>query len=266
MAHNRSDPTHTKSLRKRYARKLRGGYRDTNTLLRQGVGEEDALRLAPDALARDMPSFQFTTDPRKHQAFMDWLRRQLEQDVLTLISRNGNIYIRRAYEAGVRHADRALRREGVTIPQPELSRIFNAPVHFQTVQMLYTRNFEALKGINEAVAKDISRTLSEGFTQGWNPRKMARKLTDRVDAVGIHRATVLARTEVVNAHAHATLNRFEEAGIEEVSGRAEWSTADDERVCSICRPMDGEVFTIAEARGKIPAHVQCRCAWLPVIE
>jgi SPP1 gp7 family putative phage head morphogenesis protein len=42
-------------------------------------------------------------------------------------------------------------------------------------------------------------------------------------------------------------------------------TAGDLRVCPMCQGLNGKVYTIKEARGLIPVHPQCRCAWVPVM-
>ena len=44
---------------------------------------------------------------------------------------------------------------------------------------------------------------------------------------------------------------------------AEWSTAGDDRVCPLCGPLEGSVMTVKEARGLLPRHPNCRCAWIP---
>lgn len=44
----------------------------------------------------------------------------------------------------------------------------------------------------------------------------------------------------------------------------EWITARDERVCPICRPMDGKV-TLLDTNDRPPAHPNCRCTEVPVI-
>jgi SPP1 gp7 family putative phage head morphogenesis protein len=83
--------------------------------------------------------------------------------------------------------------------------------------------------------------------------------------VGIKRARVLTRTEVINAHAEATLNSYTEAGLEGVTVNAEYTTAGDNKVCPKRRKLEGKVYTIAEARGVIPMHPNCRCAWIGVV-
>jgi len=44
---------------------------------------------------------------------------------------------------------------------------------------------------------------------------------------------------------------------------AEWATADDDRVCKLCAPLDGVVLKVGEARGLLPRHPNCRCCWTP---
>lgn len=263
LAQARRDPTRSKTLRRRYARRLRGGFSDINTQIRRGVRDADIFLL--EALAEPPPRFTFETDDEKVEAFVAWLRRQQNQEVLTVIRRDDNKFVRGAYGKGIRHADKQLRKQGIDVPEEDLAAVFNRPVHSDALQLLYTRNYEALQGITDDVAKEISRELTDGFAQGWGPRKMARSLTDRVDAVGKTRATTLARTEVINAHAESTLTRFEEQGVDQVTVQAEWLTAGDDRVCADCQALEGNVYSIDEARGLLPRHPRCRCAWAPKV-
>lgn len=292
------DPTRTKTLRRRYAQRLRGRIAEINTEVRRGVRDRDVFGLeldldrgrrrgrAGEALAERVPAFRFETDDRKIEAFRDWLDRQLDQEVLSVISTDRNQWIQAAYGRGLQHAQTALRDSGIQVSEQEVQSLFNQPVHQDTVQRLYTRNFQALEGITDEVGKQISRELADGFAQGVGPEKMARSITDRIDSIGKTRATVLARTEVINAHSEATLNRFEEHSVDEVTIKAEFTTAGDARVCPLCLAREGEVVTIQEARTetfefspgedqpsslageypiKPPIHPQCRCAWLPVV-
>lgn len=282
-----SDPTRTTTLRRRYAQRLRGAFADINTKIREGVRDRDVFRLSSEALADDIPPIQFETDDRKVDAFMHWLRQQQESDILTVIEQDQNTFVRSAYGRGLQHAQTELRKEGVEIPVEELQDVFNLPVHQETLQILYTRNYEALQGITNEVAKQIADELTTGFSQGWNPRKMAREITDRVDSIGKTRATTLARTEIINAHSEATLNRYEQLGVDGVTIKAELTTAGDRRVCPLCKAREGKTVTIEEARSETfryeadddeppslsgtyrirpPIHPSCRCSWLPVVQ
>lgn len=57
----------------------------------------------------------------------------------------------------------------------------------------------------------------------------------------------------------AAIQAFDDAGITEV----EWVTQKDERVCSECGGLDGQVFPLDEIPPK--PHWGCRCFWRPVI-
>lgn len=262
------DPTRTKTLRKRYAQKLRVGFSDINTEIRRGVRDRDVfgLDVGGDALADRVPSFRFTTDDQKSEEFLRWLRQQQEQDVLQTISTDRNTWVESAYSRGVQHADTTARQAGVEVPTRPIEATLRQPVHRDTLQLLYTRNFEALEGITNEVSRQVGRELTQGFAEGVNPDEMARRITDRVDKIGKTRATTLARTEIINAHSTATLERYDELGVEEVGVKAEFTTAGDLRVCPECAALEGEVLKVEEAKGLIPLHPNCRCAWLPVVK
>src|SRR5690606_28972829 len=40
-------------------------------------------------------------------------------------------------------------------------------------------------------------------------------------------------------------------------------TAGDDSVCELCGSLEGVIFTVEEARGLLPRHPNCRCAWIP---
>lgn len=288
LAVAQADPTRTTTVRENYASKLRGALAGISAKIRSGVGERDVFGLdrGTEALATEIP-FQFTTtgNSEKHNAFMDWLERQIENDVLTVVTRGDNTYIQSSYEAGIRHAQAELRRQGVEVTPQQLE-AFSLPVHQESLELLFARNFSELKGITEEMSRQISRELTEGFAQGQSPRTIARSITDRVDKIGKTRATTMARTEVINAHAEATLNEYERHSVDNVTVRAEFTTAGDRRVCPLCRFREGEVVTIQEAREdsfrfeasgdqppslsgtyslKPPIHPNCRCAFIPVV-
>ena len=65
----------------------------------------------------------------------------------------------------------------------------------------------------------------------------------------------------VRAHNEGQLDSLESLGVDEIGVMVEWSTAMN--ACKLCQPMEGVVFTIKEARGMLPRHVNCRCAYLP---
>jgi SPP1 gp7 family putative phage head morphogenesis protein len=263
------DPTRTKTLRRRYAQKLRGGFARVVTPMREGVAENDIFGLKKSrreslVAPPDNRVFRFSAEAERIDAFEEWLSNAHQEEVLSIISKDGNEFVRSAYGRGIKHADARLKEAGIDVPDEDLRQVFNKPIHRDKLQTLFVKDFRALEGVTDAVEKETTRIIAEGLTEGVNPNEMARRITDRVDKIGKTRATTLARTSVIDAHAEATLNRYDRMGVEEVGAKVEFQTAGDTRVCPICASLEGTTLKVAEARGMIPQHPRCRCAWLPV--
>jgi len=230
-----------------------------------GAARDLVEQLASDFDPEDLVSrdFEFDRLARKHEEFMAWLRAQQEAGVLEVISRDGNTYVRSAYERGWKNATSWMEEDPL---QSDVATALQRPVHQDKLSLLYERNFEALQGITQEVSREISRELAEGLTEGVHPDEMARRLTDRVDKIGRTRATTLARTEVMYSHNEATITTYERAmGPDvEVQVKAEVSTAGDQHVCDICEPWEGKTLPLDKARRDGPPfHPRCRCIVLP---
>lgn len=257
-------PTATLTTQREYARALTSPMTAIISEIREGVVDRDVLglqstqRFEPD----DLPQFDFPSDDAKRDAFMDWLDAQQERGVLSVISPDENEFIDDAYISGMGQADTLLEDAGADTPSLSVSAAFDQPIHQDRVATLYTRNYELLEGITEDMADEIRGELSQGMVDGINPRDMARNLNDRVDKVGRTRATTLARTEVMHSHNDAALTRYDE------------SPADIERVdvltsdpCDLCASYAASgPYPIQEARGGLPLHPNCVCAYRPVVK
>jgi SPP1 gp7 family putative phage head morphogenesis protein len=274
----RVDPTHTAMVRRAFDAEVRRRFmaivrdleRDLPELL-----EGREMQVVTHADAMDAPRYIFERSAEKEAAFMRWLRRQVQARVLTV--REGtdmasagarhwsNVYIDTAYQRGIRQAGANLRRGGAKVEQSWISQAFNRPVHADRVGIIYTRTFNDMRKVTEVMAQKMGEVLARGMAEGRNPLDIARDLRDRVERIGITRARLIARTEVIASHADATLNSYEEAGVEGVAVESEWTTAGDGRVCPECEANEGKTYTLAEARGLIPLHPNCRCAWLPKV-
>lgn len=272
----RVDPTQTITLRKRYERAI--VRRIIN--LRKKIAPAVTDLLGSVAVANARQRYTFPTDAGKVPAFRRWLDRMVDENILEVVSRDGatitgrrnwqDVFVRSAYQKGLSDAYGRLAETGYVNPldisgramAPSAS-MFNVPIHARTLESLFTRNFEDLRGITDAMSSRISRALTQGLAEGRSPLRIASILRKEVDGVGIRRARVLARTEIIRAHAEATLNSYQQAGVEGVDVMAEWLTAGDGKVCSVCASLSGRVYTIAEAKGMLPRHPNCRCAWIP---
>lgn len=246
---------------------------DAKLLRMLGIGAI-VPRATRDAAPLDPGRFVFTTSADKVDGFMAWLREQENEGVLEVMPGTpmnaaartawSNVYVETAYQKGLRDAGAKLREAGANVAPRWIEGAFSRPVHADRLGLAFTRTFSDLKGITESMDRRISRILGVGLANGDNPAVIARRINETINKIGVTRARMLARTEVINAHAHATLNAFEEAGIEGVEVEAEWLTAED--ACPECVALEAAgPYTIEEARALIPAHPNCRCAWAPKV-
>ena len=280
----RYDPTRTGAVRRSYTADVTRRLKRVATLVRQTVVEDDAFGLRPSApLAFESAGrnrFVFGTVDERRDAFLAWLQEQIDREVLEVVGGAGNpltglsnwqnAYIRATYLKAVTQVDGDLLPASPTLPGIRVpgnpNDIFTIPYHTSALQRLYTRAFDRLRGITAEMSVQIGERLALGLAQGLPNQDIAKSLVDRVEKIGITRARMLVRTEVIAAHADATLNRLEnDYGVGAVVAEVEFATARDAVVCPRCAALDARIYTIAEARGVIPVHPNCRCAWKPAI-
>lgn len=277
------DPTRTTGLRGSFAAAMKRRFRVLRGLIREALTERDML----GGIA---VQFEYTRSGDKVTAFMEWLRRQVDQNILyaQAIPQGGqaierawtDIYIRRAYEAGAVRGRQEMRAAGYKVPALAAAEVMTMPVHADRAGVIYARVYEELRGITAQMDRDISRILAQGMIDGDNPRTIARNINRTINGgldmevktrAGItrliparQRAVMIARTEVIRAHHLANVQEMINWGVEGVFVKAEFRTAGDDRVCDECADLDGNVYSMQEAQALIPVHPNCRCIVLPI--
>ena len=294
------DPTHTTGLRNAFARDMKRRFTELEVVIKKAVVGDDCFGLTPKTHTLQMSTpgkeaFAFSRSADKVNEFMKWLQIQIDKGIIEVSKYQQvgssaesvwtNMYIADSYKRGVIRARYELIKAGYKVPSMEDSGGINVsmmnPFHIDRVGLLFARVFSDLKGITAAMDMQISRVLAQGMADGDGMMLIARKLVATINGKGAGelgitdtlgrfipakvRAEMLARTEIIRSFADATLVEFRNWGVLGVSAKAEWSTAGDDRVCEKCAPMEGKVFTLDEAEGKIPFHTRCRCCWLPWI-
>jgi len=248
----------------------------------QWIEHDDELGLAPVAsprrsLVKNARGYAFATDSEKLGAFQQWLKEKVDKGILGVVDGTDpkkpwtSEFVVRGWQKGIGHGfdqvNKAANAAGGAFyaggKSAFLKSSFGQPEQMDKAKLLATRSYESLKGITADMAGKLNRILSEGISQGKSPRDVARTITKEVEGISRNRAERLARTEIIYAHAEGQLDAFEKLGVEEVGVQAEFLTTGDGRVCAKCREWEGTILTIEEARGLIPLHPSCRCAWIP---
>ena len=106
----------------------------------------------------------------------------------------------------------------------------------------------------------IGTALADSIAAGFSPQRAARVITEKIGDPA--RALTIAITEQNRAISAATVERYANAGLEQM----EWSASDP---CDECEPNDGQIVNLGDSFNsgdtEPPVHPNCRCALLPVI-
>ena len=286
----KGDPTRTSTLRNRFVKDVNRRFNKLKKDIYTTIVTNDAFGLNIQTNTAAGPNaFAFNSSAQKVDAFMEWLKVQINDGILEVKYMNQlgaaaqqpwtNMYIQDSYARGQARAAHELTKLGIKVPPIEetggIRAAFGGPFHMDRVGLLYSRTFQELKNITAAMDSQISRVLSQAMADGDGPLTIARKLIATIDGKGTavsklaikdslgrfipaqRRAQTMARTEMIRAHHQATIQEYENWGIEGVNVKAEWSTAGDDRVCELCAPLEGRVWPLAEARSLIPRHPNC---------
>jgi len=269
------DPSRTTMLRRKFVADMQRRFvklgRDIYTLIvtNDVFGLEDPVHLKVNR-----QEFKFQTDAGKVTSYQKWLQGEINTGILTVDGVGEpwtNKYVGASYKKGVNRAYTDVSRvKGFTAETDRGSftqTAFGQPELQSKIELIYTRTYNELKGVTDAMSQQMSRSLANGLAAGQGSKEIARELRKIDEKITKTRALVIARTETIHAHAEGQLDSFENLGIEKVDIMAEILTAGDERVCTICLDAAFQgAMPIEEARGIIPLHPNCRCAWKPVID
>lgn len=209
--------------------------------------------------------WKFEPPEEQVKLFKQWVKQQTSEIVGSKTAeRLWKDFLQQAYTKGVgRSYDDEKGFLANPVAKDEFLRSsFGQKVAPAKVQLLAQRSLSDLEGVTDAMSTKMVKTLVKGFEAGDSPRAIARALAKEVD-ISLPRALTIARTEVIAAHAQGQLAALRDLGVAEVGVQVEWSTAGDDRVCEFCDSMNGTVYPIDEADGLIPAHPNCRCAFIP---
>lgn len=232
------------------------------------IEEEDAFGLKQVHNTR----WQFQTSDQQLDSFRKWAASNLDDTLLAV--ENDEVwlkkYIEQSYRKGAGRAfddaKKSLLNEG-EFNRGERSQflegLMGGPAGEERVKLLASRTLSDLQGVSDAMGQRMGQILTDGLIQGSSARDIARSMNQAISKITKNRALTIARTEIIRAHAEGQLDALENLGVTEIGVMVEWSTTGDDRVCPLCQPLDGIVVKVKEARGMLPRHPNCRCAYIP---
>lgn len=257
------DPSRSKILRERFEREFIRRFKKLRRAVIEKVDTEDSFGLK----AINNTVWKPLSQDKQVKAYEKWLQKEIKGTI-----EDGDYwtpYVKQSYEKGTARMYTDINRSQLATDAIGLERgkqqfirlSLTRPETIAKVKMMAGRVFTDLKGVNSVMSTQMSRTLVEGMSRGDSPRAMAKAMADRVDKIGITRARMIARTEVIRVHSEGQLDTLETMGLDKVAVMVEWTTSSSP--CPLCSDMSGAVLKVKEARGLIPRHPNCVCVFIP---
>ena len=111
------------------------------------------------------------------------------------------------------------------------------------------------------LANRIYNDVLECVRTGKRPNAIAKKIKDDF-GVTAYQATRLVNTELARVVNEAQLDVYRNSGVVE---KVMWTATLESNTCDYCADLDGKYFNLDDAP-KIPAHPNCRCCYVPVVD
>ena len=111
------------------------------------------------------------------------------------------------------------------------------------------------------LANRIYQDVLDCIRIGKRPREVAKKIKDDF-GVTAYQATRLVNTELARVVSEAQLDVYRNSGVVD---KVLWTATLESNTCDYCADLDGKYFNLDDAP-KIPAHPNCRCCYVPVVD
>lgn len=284
----RSDPSRTAGERRRFRAEFARRLNRVRAALRRLIVDEDAFGLRPQA---GNGRWRFLSRLLQLEAFRTWLAAEIDREVFGSawwVPHVSRVYARAALrtfddargfagqlasgvpglgDVAVEFLRLLARGSGLSSGMPLTNAARITPQARDVVgrfiseeALTFAKRLEGeMRGATAKMSQDISRIVMDGMHAGKSPEQMAREIAKTVDGVSEKRALLIARTEFTRVAAEAQLDAMEVLGVTETEAEVEWETTGNP--CKFCAAMAGSRRKVSEARGLIPLHPACKCAW-----
>lgn len=266
LPNDRSDPTGQNSRELQAAAALRARVTRCVAVYRDVLSR---IEFVPVNNAR---AYEFRTLPGVLAAWLQAAEQQV--DAIMLEGGVTNIwfaaqFVEQAYQTGAARNRANLAAQSVVYKaaRPDLKSLLLSEPYQRRLALLYSREFEEMKGLGATVKKDMAQILTAGMANGQGPIEIARQMTAQLD-IEKRRAERIARTEINNAHTNARMDQAEDARSLGLDSREMHISALSPTTRKTHRDRHGTLHTVQDQRdwwSRDGNRVNCKCSTVTVL-
>lgn len=137
-----------------------------------------------------------------------------------------------------------------------------------TIEFIKNHAMEQAKGYSDGKINQIRSTISDLMLKGKANKSSVRDAVQKILDSDKSKAEDIARTELSRAYNYGVLHRlgeFQDQNPEQSVQKYWHGFAYSPETCTYCRPRIGKVYDLDDDSEVLPAHVRCRCVWLPMM-
>lgn len=254
----RIDPSRTLSIRRRAIADMRRKLLAFKRLVRKFVVSEDSFGLSSNE--------DFSPEEQANK-FREWLNEALASTIFLITDGTSWIltYLKEAHDQGIKRTydDLGLGPDDVTkwdfFGEVEALNDFGkSPISQKSMEEIRLHLNAAIEVLVASLIATIVLKFMEGRT--GTSAELYSEILKAIDSAE-KKLIALIRTEIVRAQAEGQLDIFQQTNTKGLILLVEWRTSGDKNVCPRCQANAGHIYTIEEARGLIPLHINCNCSW-----
>lgn len=136
-----------------------------------------------------------------------------------------------------------------------------------TIEYIQKYAFDLLTGYSNQKKQELRNKLGYLLLTGDGDKASVRELVEKVLGTNKSKSEEIAQQELSMAYNHGVLRRLNEYA--RISGERVskyWHGFKySAKTCEYCRERIGNIYPIDDDSEHLPAHVRCRCIWLPIL-
>lgn len=137
----------------------------------------------------------------------------------------------------------------------------------ETIDFIQKHAFEQITGYSNQKIEKIRATLTDMLLKGNTSKAQIREALEKLLNVGKSKAEEITQQELSRAYNYGTIAKLKE--YQRMTGeriRKYWHGFKySAKTCEYCRPRIGSIYELDDETESLPAHIRCRCIWLPIL-
>ena len=138
----------------------------------------------------------------------------------------------------------------------------------EAIKIVQKHAFELMKGHDYSKIMQIRAELTNMMLSGKANKANVRKMIKQVLDVNKSKAEEITQTELSRVYNMGMMARYSE--FEQISGEKVYKYWHgflySDVTCQYCKDRIGGIYDLYDDSEELPAHVRCRCVWLPIVE